>query len=177
MHKLNFDRNLIELTGNFLSGRSQCVRFNGCFSGNLDMSVGAPQGMKLGPIFWILYSNDMNASNYNVIRYADDTTFYKSTINSCCEDITPAIKAAQHWSHINGMLLNKAKIVIMNFNFSQRTFMDDTVLANGILKPASQTKFLGIILDCKLDFSDHVCKLTSRCNSRLFIMLQLKRWV
>jgi hypothetical protein len=61
MHKLSFNRNLIELTGNFLSGRSQCVRFNGCFFGNLDMFVDAPQRTKLGPIFWILYINDLNA--------------------------------------------------------------------------------------------------------------------
>ena len=47
----------------------------------LDISVGAPQGTKLGPLLWLFYVNDLNVDGFNIVKYADDTTFYKHLEN------------------------------------------------------------------------------------------------
>lgn len=36
----------------YLINRSQCVRWNGIQSDNLGISIGVPQGSKLGPLFF-----------------------------------------------------------------------------------------------------------------------------
>ena len=42
------------------------------------------------------------------------------------------------------------------------------------ISPSEETKFLGIIVENKLSFSSHVDHIISKCNSRLFLVRQLK---
>jgi hypothetical protein len=48
---------IINLLEDFLKRRQQCVKVNTSFSDVADISVGAPQGTKLGPILWLFYIN------------------------------------------------------------------------------------------------------------------------
>ena len=45
---------------------------------------------------------------------------------------------------------------------------------NIVITPAHETKFLGIIIDDKLNFNAHISFLQSKCNSRLHLMRKLK---
>ena len=59
----------------YLTGRRQCVRVNGTTSEFLPVISGVPQGSLLGPLFYIIFINDMFDS-IKVARpftYADDT--------------------------------------------------------------------------------------------------------
>ena len=47
--------NILRIIEDFLSRRQQCVRVNKVLSDYVDVSVGAPQGTKLGPILWLFY--------------------------------------------------------------------------------------------------------------------------
>ena len=40
----------------------------------LDLSVGAPQGTKLGLLLWLFYVNILTCDGLNVLKYADDMT-------------------------------------------------------------------------------------------------------
>ena len=69
----------LEWVKSYFSERAQFVEFNNVRSSPQEISCGVPQGSILGPLFFILYVNDLNnASLLDVILFADDTNLFIS---------------------------------------------------------------------------------------------------
>ena len=152
------------------------MKVNDCFSDYIDIiSVGAPQGTKLGPILWLFYVNDLKVPNFNAIKYADDTTFYKTISKAETENVAPVIKATQLWSTENNMVLNTDKTVIINIQLHHRHTLDQPIILDSItVNPSTTVKFLGLIFDNRLNFSANVSNIISKTNSTLFLLRHLK---
>ena len=64
----------------YLSNRKQFVYYdNECYSAVEDINVGVPQGRVLGPLFFVLYVNDIiscSESSVEFILFADDTNIF-----------------------------------------------------------------------------------------------------
>ena len=73
----------------YLSGRSQYVEYNGHKSEERLVTTGVPQGSILGPLFFLIYINDLPlVSNvFNMVMYADDTTLFCNMDNSVDEHV------------------------------------------------------------------------------------------
>ena len=69
-----------KLISSYLSNRKQFVYYdNECYSADEDISVGVPQGSVLGPLFFILYVNDIIScaeSSVEFVLFADDTNIF-----------------------------------------------------------------------------------------------------
>ena len=66
----------LELVKSYFSERLQFVQFNQTSSSKCQIKCGEPQGSIVGPLFVILYINDLhNASN---LLFADDTSIFYS---------------------------------------------------------------------------------------------------
>ena len=176
MKRYNFNPRIISLISNFLDMRMQCVRYGDRQSSYICSSVGAPQGTKLGPVLWLIYSNDLSAEGFNHIKYADDTTFYTSvTSYDNTSAVSPAVISTQRWAADNSMQLNPEKTEVMNSSLSHKHhYKQDVVVDDLSFSPNSFTKFLGVFIDNKLFFNKHVDSLVSACSSRLFLMRKLK---
>jgi hypothetical protein len=173
LHSLNINSSIISVIDSFLSDRVQCVAKNGFRSSFEPISVGTPQGTRLGPVLWLFYVNDLASNDYSLIKYADDTTYYtaikkeKKTVMETGDDqkremaqkkhpspIQHAIEGAKQWSSENNMLLNLKKTVVMNISLRNKVFSDDIILDGTILDTVASTKILGVIIDEGLSFSD-----------------------
>ena len=66
----------------YLSYRLQLVQFNGQCSSQQTICCGVPQGSILGPLFFLLYINDLNNvwTLLELILFADDTTWQPHSI-------------------------------------------------------------------------------------------------
>ena len=68
---------------NYLSNRCQCTLANNVRSTLLPVTCGVSQGSVLGPLFFLIYVNDVEYAiqNCGLKLYADDTVLYQSGVN------------------------------------------------------------------------------------------------
>ena len=111
MRSLSFYENIVRLILNFLSTRTQCVKFSGCLSDYESKEVGSSQGTKLGNVLWLIDIIDFECDGFSSLKYADYTTFYKPfSVDSDPHSTSDAIENAIRWSNKISMLLNSKLI-------------------------------------------------------------------
>ena len=89
LHDCGINPTLVSWCESFLLGRSQTVTVDGTESSPKPVPSGVPQGTVLGPLFFLVYINDIsnNISPGTTLRlFADDTSLYR-TINSMADAI------------------------------------------------------------------------------------------
>lgn len=155
-------KNLIK---SYLSNRTQCVFETDSNSGEQLRSEkrviqkGVPQGSILGPLLYLIYTNDVAhaITEKTIIQYADDTSTIisnDSKINLERETFETLDTLEQYFKAIN-LELNKEKTKIINFsyrNYEKQTFSN----ANTVLTTVDEVTFLGIKLDSRLDWKCHI---------------------
>ena len=70
--------NMLKLCTSYLDGRSQYVQYNHANSASKNVNCGVPQGSIIGPLFFIVFINDIFYASellFNVL-YADDTSIF-----------------------------------------------------------------------------------------------------
>ena len=140
--------------------RYQYVNINGTDSDYMNMLCGVLQGSILGSILFILYINDMcNVSTLlKPILLADDTNLFCSgkDIKELCSVVSIELDKLCKWFQVNKLSLNTSKT---NFTVFTNKSCDDTyyVCMNGLnLSRVFVTKFLGVHMDSKLNWNDHI---------------------
>ena len=73
---------MLELNKNFLSNRFQRVVLNGQTSEWEKINAGVPQGSILGPLFFLIYINDLTDGISSIVKlFADDTSLFSIVQN------------------------------------------------------------------------------------------------
>lgn len=146
----------------YLEGRSQFVQLAQNQSEIRKISCGVPQGSILGPLLFILYINDVvNVSPLvEMFMFADDTNLFMSNSNVeiLIQQMNAELCKLSHWFKINKLSLNIKKTNFMLFKARNKSIAHHiTVQIDGtILNQVTSTKFLGVILNENLTWSDHI---------------------
>ena len=127
------------------------------------LTYGAPQGSCLGPLIFLLFTNDLykQIENCNPILFADDTTLYKTHRNLnylkwCLEDDMTRLT---DWFRANKLSMNVGKTVCVLFQ-KDPTPKTVTLNVDGTeIHCVKEVKFLGMWLDTQLNWSNHIEKL------------------
>ena len=103
----------------YLDQRRQYVSYLGTQSNTMVMSFGVPQGSVLGPLLFILYSNDTPNSliHCKTILFADDTTVYIAGDNqqALYDQVNTDLKNLTDWFRANQLSVNPSKPNISYF--------------------------------------------------------------
>ena len=94
-------RGIFSLIQSFLNDRKQRTVLNGEISSWGDISAGVPQGSILGPLFFLVYINDLTADlKCNVKLFADDTSLFTAVEDSstAANDMNRDLELISQWT-------------------------------------------------------------------------------
>ena len=122
-----------------------------------------PQGSILGPLFFLLYINDLtNNLKCSVKLFADDTSLFTvvQDPNLAVSDMNHDLDQIALWAHDWRMSFNpdpRKQAVELVFTKKRVKTNHPVILVNASpVLTVYQHKHLGIILDSKLSFSAHI---------------------
>ncbi len=164
----------------YLKNRYQYVCIDGKFSNTQKMKYGVPQGSILGPLLFIIYINDLPniCSLVKFILYADDaniiiTADSLSEIEAIYNQLSHALVG---WVGNNELLLNAKKTNYMVFTRSKNLPLHSfTPKMRGIpIERKSVVKFLGVLVDDKLSWKQHIKAVKSKMSRYIGTLYKLK---
>ena len=139
-HLLNVMRDRFGVQGpvhdwfaSYISGRSQTVTVNSQCSLPASLVCGVPQGSVLGPVEFIIYSEDLESVTDNIPPilphfYADDTQLLMSSspegVSAVCRVLEHCVHDVQTWCSCRRLQLNPTKTELIWFG-SPKTKLED----------------------------------------------------
>ena len=154
----------------FLSSRTQTVSVNGMSSATTEVTSGVPQGSVLGPILFLLYVCDASKLVNNFLSlFADDTKLYSILLDldHSPEELQEDVDSLCRWSEKMLMSYNIDKCHTLhlgpknpNQNYilskSNITNEEDSYVHLHKMNNVAAEKDLGVIIDNKLSFNQHI---------------------
>ena len=167
----------------YLTNRYQYVTINGHKSTHALMRFGVPQGSVLGPLLFLIYINDLHFAikNSTTRHFADDTNIIikNKSAKVLTRDLNVDLAQLTKWLRANKISLNTKKTELLIFCSKQRKISYDIkVKINGKkLIPVNHIKYLGVYIDCHLDWTFHTNILSTKLSRAVGILSKVRHYV
>lgn len=145
---------------------------------------GCPQGGVLSPLLWSLVVDELLDSlerrGFEVVGYADDVVIivrgkFESVI---VERMQSALNHTFSWCHKEQLGINPTKTSIIPFTKRRKVQLKPLFLNHTQLVYSSEVKYLGVILDAKLNWNSHLQSVVQKGLNTLWVCSKTlgKRW-
>ena len=168
---------LLELIKNFLSNRFQRVVLNGQTSEWGKINAGVSQGSILGPLFFLIYINDLTDGTSSIAKlFVDDTSPFSvvQNNNNSASQLNNDLNKVSDWAYTWKMSFNtdpskQAQEVI----FSKKYAKEDhpaTYFSDMLVTPTTIEKQIGVYLDEKLNYNTHIKEKLSKVYKGIVLL-------
>lgn len=169
INSLNMPESIKKWIVSFLTNRKQKVIVDGVCSQSVPINRGIVQGSVLGPFLFCVMISDLKSVSISnaLVKYADDLAYLIAEGSDCTANTE--MDNSKEWASDNKLIMNLAKtkeIILSRQKPNGKTpcgSFDDIELVHDF-------KLLGINLDERLNFNNHVHSLLSSCNQRLYLL-------
>ena len=169
----------------YLNDRHQAVWIDHIFSDFIAHSIGVPQGSNLGPLFFLIFYNDlMSTLTCDIDAFADDSTM--STTAKSLQEVSSTLTQNCHkvveWMDMNQFKLNADKTHILTVGTAERLATLDNeieVTMDGLKLVEADEKFellLGCQLQNNLKWHKQIIELVKKLKKRL-VGLQVLKYI
>ena len=164
----------------YLKGRNHRVKIGSVFSSWLELLLGIPQGSILGPLLFNIFINDIFGflSRTLICNFADDNSIYASglSLDIVKEKLTHDTSIVLRWFSFNSMVANPEKFQVMFLGVKDN--LDISFEISGIyIQPTNTVKLLGVVIDYKLTFTEHINNICNRVSNQTKALLCIRRYL
>ena len=167
---------LLNWIQDFLSNRKQRVVIKGESSDWTDVTSGIPQGSVLGPILFLVYINDLPGAIKGLMKiFADDAkVYYEIESIDTPQLMQDDLNRADLWAILWDMLFNNKKCHHMHVgeNSAVSTYKMGSGENRTEIQKVKAEKDLGVTIDDKLKFRDHITQKVNIANRNLGIIFR-----
>ena len=151
-----------------------------CFSRFTEVKSGVPQGSVFGPILFVIFTNDLNKkiNLTSLYQFADDTSCIVSSSDTVLlsDKTHDVVGSMLDWCNENSLKLNTDKTSLILFKNADSEPLNVTMNGQSIDR-ARSVKFLGIILDQSLVWTEQVNDIICKMNSAAYAVRLLSHQV
>ena len=153
---------------------------NGKCSRWATVSAGVPQGSVLGPLFFLVYINDI-ADNVrcDIKLFADDTSIFSVVRNDrSSEELNRDLERLRFWSWQWKMHFNADKTEEVIFSTKRnKPLHDPLTLGTDDIERKTEHKHIGMVLDSKLSFQSHISEAILKARRGIGIIRHISKYV
>ena len=141
-------------------------------------NVGVPQGSILGPTLFLIYINNLPKIS-DILKtqlFADDTIVSSSGINidSLIETTNTELSKLQDWTEANKLTIHAGKTNLLLVSKRRASTSSNIIFMDRTILPVNNCKYLGIYLDDRLTFKDHINYIISKISRHTGILYKIK---
>jgi len=168
---------IVSWIAGFLSQRMQAVRIGNTLSDWKEVKGGIPQETKLGVILFSVMTNRLLADWKLRIKYVDDTSAVEIIPRNSLSYLNTAVLDIQNFANEHKMKLNpvKCKEMLINVMCNPNITISPINIGSRITEQVTSFKLLGVMVDNRLKWDNHVDYIFKKASKRLYSLRLLKR--
>ena len=146
----------------------------------LTVTHGVPKESVLGPLFYLIFINNMPNSScvFKFNLFVDDSTvshaFDRGEVELNNVIINDEFEKMYRWLVANRLAINVSKTKFMLFAYRNRCTLINVKLGDDIIEVTDDTRFLGVVLDNRLSCTGHIDNRCARLARTIGLIYKIR---